>query len=101
MTDGAVIAEHKQLLEGIPQSAVGGGCAVAPLGPNGDSGACADSATGSLLLDARGRRVAVLFLSNAAHPESVACSVRKAAEAKMHLGESLGGVVLVPLAQGN
>src|SRR4051812_19940198 len=60
----------------------------------------ADSPTRSLVIDARGKPCAVLFVSSSVDADYIEHSLRNARAAKQMLGEELGSVILEPLAEG-
>ena len=75
-------------------------CAARPLVEGYRKIAIADAPSRTLLVDAGGAPVAVLFVSSAVDAGYVARNLARAAEARQMLGADLGSVILDPLARG-
>lgn len=75
--------------------------AAAPFPTNTHPKVVADYTLKFYIADQRGRKVAVLIISNKVNPHMVARSVQQAHEARNALGKRLNEVILEPLAHGH
>jgi hypothetical protein len=88
---------HRELLEHIRYD-MPGNIRVIPLVESAVY--VADAATKSYISDERGKKNAVLFVSNEVNPNFVQRSVQNSIDAKEILGEDLGSVILNPITNG-
>lgn len=102
MRTADALALHRRVIDELRTSGAisAGNHTIVPLARTGSETTVADAPSRTLVSDAHGKPVGVLFVSNYVNPGLVGRSATRAQEAKRVLGASLGSVVLTPLAHG-